>query len=291
MAIAATVVLLLQAAAPPAPQPEIRSLTVTVADAKGAAVEGLVVEEVAVVENGVARHLVRLEPDRRPLTVLIVVDTGQEAASAIRLQAVDAIGSFLARLPAGTRYALWTTGDRPVKAVDFTDDTSQAARALKRSFFQGGNTLFDTLIEAARELKDREGERNVVLTVSGMGIGFANYDRHQTVRDLEKTGAQFLSVLFDEGSAPSSSADPGQISRLDYEYVLGTLAKQTGGRHETPLSPLGVSSSLQKLGADLRGQYRLSYTTPAGLKERKVEVHVARDGAKVRVGLTSPHKP
>jgi VWFA-related protein len=293
MAIGVNVILLLLQASGATPPPaEIRAVTVTVADDKGSAIEGLTPEEVAVVENGVARDLVKVEADRRPLTCLIVVDTSQEAASAIRLQAVEAIASFLARLPTGTRYALWTAGDRPVKAVDFTDDTTQAAKALKRAFYQGGNTLFDTLIEATRELKDREGERNVVLTVSGMGIGFTNYDRHQAVKELEKSGALFLSVLFDEGSAPAIPAqDPGQISRSDYEYVLATVAKRTGGRHETPLSPMGVSASLLKLGAELRGQYRLSYATVPGLKDRKIEVHVARAGAKVRVGVPTPQKP
>jgi VWFA-related protein len=282
---------LLQAASP-APPAEIRSVPVTVADDKGSPVEGLVENEVAVVENGVSRELVRLEPDRRPLTVLLVVDTSQEAATAIRLQAVDAIGSFLARLPSGSRYALWTSGDRPVKAVDFTDDSTQAARALKRTFFQGGNTLFDTLVEATRELKEREGERTAVVTVSGMGIGFTNYERQQAVRELEKANAVFLSVLFDEGRAPAApGASSGEISRADYEFVLSTLARQSGGRHESPLSAMGVSSSLQKLAADLRGMYRVSYATLAGLKDRKLEVRVARTGVKVRVGVSTPQKP
>src|SRR5262245_8803335 len=294
MVIGGLVFLLAQvAAASPAPATtERRSVSVTVADDKGAPVEGLTADEVAVVENGVARELIRLEPERRPLTLVMVVDTSEEVATAIRLQALDAIASFLARLPSGSRYALWTTGDRPTKAVDYTEDSTQAAKALRRTFYQGGNTLFDAMMEATKELTEKEGARSAVVTISGMGIGFTNYERQQAVRELEKTGAMFLSVLFDEGSAPSTpGSTSGQISRSDYEYVLSNLARSSGGRHETPLSPMGVAGSLQKLTADLRGQYRVSYTTVAGLKDRKLEVHVARTGVKVRIGVSTPQNP
>jgi hypothetical protein len=72
-------------------------------------------------------------------------------------------------------------------------------------------------------------------------------------------------------------------NRTNYDFVLEGLAKRSGGVHETTLSAMGLSRELDRLLALLRGQYRLTYATVPELKERKLEVKVARPGAKVRV--------
>jgi hypothetical protein len=46
---------------------------------------------------------------------------------------------------------------------------------------------------------------------------------------------------------------------------------------------MGVEPGLRKLAADFAGQYRLRYATLPELKERKLEIQVARPGARVRV--------
>ena len=42
----------------------------------------------------------------------------------------SAVLQFLLRLPEGTRYALWTTGDRPVKVYDWSDNRTAACATL-----------------------------------------------------------------------------------------------------------------------------------------------------------------
>jgi hypothetical protein len=74
------------------------------------------------------------------------------------------------------------------------------------------------------------------------------------------------------------------VDSADYDYVLSSLAKDSGGRQESTLSAMGVGSTLARLGADLRGQYRLSYLGLPGVDDPKVKVTVAREGAQVRVG-------
>src|SRR5262245_17962950 len=95
--------LLLQAASP---LPARRSIAVSVVDEKGGAVEGLEAQEVALLENGVVREVTRFQPDRRPLTLAIVVDNSQPIGSQFRLFLVDAVTEFLKGLPDGARYSL-----------------------------------------------------------------------------------------------------------------------------------------------------------------------------------------
>ena len=172
--------------------------------------------------------------------------------------------------------------------MDFTDDKGAALKPLKRVFPRGGNTLLDALVEASRDLVKREGERTAIVSVTGASIGFSNHDRRSVVEMTAGNALQFLSVEFlGTDGAFGGAGDPGQVGRLDYEYVLSQLAERTGGRFETTLSAMGLDQTLQELSADLRGQYRISYATLPELEKRKLEVHLARPEVRVRVGHVS----
>jgi VWFA-related protein len=281
--IALAAALLLQASSPA----DVKTLDVWVTDSKGSAVRGLVPEEAVVIENGVARSVTRLEEDRRPLMVAVIVDSSAPMASFYRLHLVDPIVRLLNQLPEGSRFAVWTTGDRPQKIADWSDDVAAASRALKRTAPQGGNTVLDAIVEASADLKQKEGERSAVVVVSGVGIGFTNWERRQAVEKARSGNATFMVVQFDETGEPTEAAGE-QVSRLDYDYVFDSLTRQTGGVREMSMSAMGVPRALESVAQALKATYRLSYTTVPGLKERKIEVKVARPGVKVRTGPPRP---
>jgi VWFA-related protein len=285
MSLIACALLLLQAAAPAAERVEERSVAVTVVDEKGAPILGLTTQEVAVLENGTAREVRRFELDRRPLTVAILLDSSEPMSTFFRQYVTDAATQLVARLPEGSRYSIWTTGDRPTKVVDYTDDPA-AAQAVRRAFPRGGNTLLDALMEASKDLRSQEGTRSAIVVLTGSGIGFANYDRRQVQEALEKHPAMVLAVQVDEGRAPlgDRSEDAGTVGATDYDYVLSQAAKASGGVREMTLTFQSLPRAVLKLAAELKGQYRLTYGSVRGAKEPKLEVTVARPGAKVRVG-------
>lgn len=262
--------------APDAAAPELRTVEVVVTTDRGAPVDDLGLKDVAVVENGVARDVARFGHDERPLTLALLVDTEEVMSTALRLHLIDAVEEFLQGLPAGTRYALWRTGDRPEKIVDYTDDRTAAKKALRRVFPQGGNTVLDALVEASRDLKKQEGQRSAVVALTGMGPEFSNRTRYRVVDEARGNADLFLVASIDEGA-------PNFDARTNYEYAFTTLARLSGGVHERTLSSMGATSVMRKLAADLRARYRLSYATEPDLKERRVEVQVARPGTKVRV--------
>jgi len=258
----------------PAPA-EARTVSVTFTDEKGAAVEGLVADELVVLENGVAREVVRAEVDRRPLTLALILDTSEPVGPAFRLNLVDAVVSFLAQLPDGARYTVWATGDRATRVVGPTTDRAEGARAVQRLFPRGGNTLLDTLVEASRELEPAEGQRSAVVIVTGVDPELSYRDRQKAVDEARGSADVFMAVQFE--------TDSRFEDRIRYEYVLETLTRETGGRYERPLSAMGVPASLRKISAELRAPYRLTYATLPEIKERKLVVTVARPGVKARV--------
>ena len=275
-ALTLAVFLLAQATPATAPGTEVRALTVTLLGDKDQEVTDISAADVAITENGVSRDITSFKPDRRPLSVAVIVDTSLAMGASYRLNVVDAVVGLVARLPEGARYAVWTTGDRPTKVVDHTDDRQAAGEALRRVAPQGGNTLLDAFAEASVDLRklSREGDRTVVVAVTGMGPELSSLDKYRSAEQAEKNAELFLSVQIDTGDADFEM-------RSNVSYVMERLARGSGGRYEVILSPMSTDGTLRKLSAHLRSGYRLAYATLPDLKKRKLDVSVARPGTEI----------
>ncbi len=275
-ALTLAVFLLGQAAPSTAPGTEIRALTVTLLGEKDQEVTDISAEDVAVSENGVSRDITSFKPDRRPVSAAVIVDTSLAMGAAYRLNVVEAVVGFVARLPEGARYAVWTTGDRPTKVVDHTEDRQAAGEALRRVAPQGGNTLLDAFAEASVDLGklSREGDRTVVVAVTGMGLELSSLDKYRSSEQAEKNAELFLSVQIDAGNADFEM-------RSNVSYVMERLARASGGRYDVILSAMSTDGALRKLSAHLRSGYRLAYATLPDLKKRKLDLSVARPGTEI----------
>ena len=272
------------------PVDEIWSLRAVVADSKGAPIRDLVVADVSLTEGGATVALTRFEKDERPARVALLLDSSQPMASAFRLQFMDAAKAFVASLPSNTRLTVWTTGDRPLKVIDDLDlnednATRDVAARLSRALLTGGNTVLDALVEAAEDLEKKEGERNIVVFLSGSGPGFSNDNRQGIVARVSKHKVEVAGVLISESGDASAG---GEVSQHDYDYVFSNLTGRTGGRFERPLSVMAANTALQRVAADLRSTYRLAYTQKSGGRRSKVALQVARPDVKVR--LSTPQK-
>jgi VWFA-related protein len=275
-ALTLAVFLLGQAAPVTAPGTEVRALTVTLLDEKDREVTDVSAGDVALVENGVSRDITSFKPDRRPLSVAVLVDSSAAVGSAYRLNVVEAVVGLIARLPDGSRYALWTTGERPTKVVDHTDDRGAAGTALRMVAPQGGNYMLDAFSEASADMKklSREGDRTAVVAVSFMGPELSYLDKYRSAEVAEKNAEIFLSVQVDSGEADFEM-------RSNVSYVMDRLARATGGCYDVILSAMGTDTALRKLSAHLRSGYRLAYATVPDLKKRNLDLSVARLGTKV----------
>jgi len=275
-----TFVLLSTLAAPPEPRDrdsELVSRTVSVAitGKDGRAVENLSLQDIALVEDGQAREVSRLVPDERPLRVLLLVDSSESVGASLRLNLVEPLVRLLEQLPEGTRYALWKTGDRPTRLVDWSTDRTLGRRALERLFPMGGNTILDALVEAGRTLKTEEGGRTAVVAVSASGPEFSSRTRERVVDEAQPLADTFYSVLIDQ---PDAVERPNDVA---YSYVFTELARRSGGLHEPVLTAMTVSRSLSKLGADLSHRYRLSYL--GAPRRGKLELQLARPDTRLRL--------
>jgi hypothetical protein len=196
---------------------------------------------------------------------------------------VEAVVGLVARLPEGARYSIWTTGDRPTKLVDYTDDRGAAGVALRRVAPQGGNYTLDALAEASVDLAKlaKEGTRRAVVAVTAMGPEFSYRDKQRAAEEAEARADLFLSVQVDAGGGDFDT-------RTRLSYTLERLATASGGRDDQVLSYMALDSALKKLSAHITSAYRLRYATVAELKKRKLELSVARPRTKVVIPQLLP---
>jgi VWFA-related protein len=272
-----TLTALLLAQAPAiAPDAEVRALTVIVLDQEGKPAEGLGRPDVAISENGEARDVTSFKVDRRPLTVAVIVDSSR--AVVFRPNMVEAVTRFISHLPSGTSYTVWTTGDRPRRILDYTEDPEDAPRVLDHVTQSGANYMLDALAEASKDLEKnaREADRTVIVAVSGGGPAVSHRDRRQAVKSTEKNADLYLALKIEvKWGLPPGAAD--------VDYVFDELTEATGGAYEQTLSYGEMDARLLKLSHCLRAGYRLAYATLPDLKKRKIEVTVARPGTRVLV--------
>ncbi len=271
------------------PAGETYSVRAVVSDVKGIALRDLEPSDVSLSEGGATVSLTRFEKDDRPARVALIVDSSQPMGSAYRVQFIDAARAFIASLPSNTRVSVWTTGDRPVKAVDdlnLAEDGSsrEVGARLGRIAPTGGNTILDAVVEAAEDLEKKEGERKIVVFLSGMGPGFSNDNRQSIVDRVLKKNVEVAGVLVAESGEASGG---GEVSQEDYDYVFSTLTERTAGRLERPLTVMGASAALLRVAADLRSTYRLTFHS-RGERRSRIALQVARPSVKVR--LSTPRK-
>ena len=168
-----------------APGTEVRVLTASFLDDNGREVTDLSPADVALTENGLLREITSFGVDRRPLSVALVVDTSTNLGASYELSVVAAVSGLIARLPYGTRYAVWGTGERSTRLLDFTDDRTDGGRILRLTGHTGGgNCVLDAVVLASADLRSqvREGDRRVVVAVTSTGAELSYRDPHQVVK-------------------------------------------------------------------------------------------------------------
>jgi hypothetical protein len=294
------VLALLAVVSPLAASASDRSVALVVTDAQGAFVADIRADEVRLLENGQPRELVAFGKDERRLAVALVLDTSTGAARVFRVQAYDAAAAFLSRLPEGSRCTLWTTGDHARKVGILGGTRPEIEKRVAQGFgLDGPNALLDTLVEAAESLGRESGQRRALVAVSGAGAGHTSFSLADVSSQVRRQGARVLAVLYREGESgsvgPLAGLDqPRDVANLtivgssDHERVLAGLAQGTGGRFESVPGVLGVNRILESFAFELGGQYRLRYAGTDEKGPRRVDVQLARPGARWRVALDSP---
>ena len=151
---------------------EVR-LPVLATDAQGHYDAALEVDDVLVLEDGVAQTIKSVR--HIPANVLFVLDTGGDGNGLSGLSKKTSITravalKIIARLREGDRIAVLQSSDRAELLQPWTDDIDQVVRVLTTKLFAGKRSrIFETMSSAAQLLSQQpEGSRHIVLVTDGV---------------------------------------------------------------------------------------------------------------------------
>jgi VWFA-related protein len=254
-------------------------LSVTVADREGRPVRGLTLDDFVVEEEGREQRLETVRPERRPLSVAILLDTSSSTRG-LWPQLRRAAPAFARTLgPEDAAQVVAFSG--PARLIaGFTRDVQAIEASMARFRGWGGDTsLYDTLATVGVELAwGRGGRQVVVLLTDGVDtISRIDFPRLRNyLRRTEVTVETFL--LPPEGGG----------AELDYGRFLRditVLSRETGGELHRLKGPDAMEGAFLDLGRSLQDRYEVAYFSDRAARPgawRSLRVRVRRRGAAVR---------
>jgi VWFA-related protein len=279
--------------AAPATQSRSRAVYVTALDESGASITDLTAAELVVKEGGKPRRVTGTEPATARLQIAIIVD--DNGSGLFRAP----VAQFLNRLLDYGDFGLRSITGQVQKLVGYTHDVAALRGAIDRlgprAATPDGGQLLEAISDSARELRQREAGRPVIvaLTVGGDEQSPLTGD---LVLDQLRDSRAILYVVSVASSAirtPTGPTRPADLldAPLNLGQVLGDGPKQSGGRHEQIVAAPGLVPGLQRIADELVHQYVVTYEVPEGAKsDERLSVSTTRKGITLRAPSRIPVK-
>ena len=265
---------------------------VSVVDARGEPLRGLLVNDFRLAEEGRDQKLVEIgNPDEVPLDIAILFDVSssvsQKGFFAFQQRAA---ASFLKQvMKPADRAAVFTISDQPKLVAPLAAADVAAAKLLSIPAASAPvpTAFYDTVVAAAKYLVEKSAERHrrVILTISDGDDNFSSLVRDLTVAEYranqkgEVTTAAAYQNLLDrrrravvevqrsvqQADAAFYSINPGGPSihlneiSTRAQNALESIAQSTGGTAFVPDAEKDLERVFNEVAAELRGQYLLQY--------------------------------
>ena len=282
-------VFLASAAAAVAPQAgPVRTLYVTVAAADGSPLAALDAADLVVKEGDQTRRVLRVEPSRARLRVAIVVEELLAPDGDVR----RSVANFIDQIRESGELALYTVGRRTEQRVDYTSQIVPFATAINgfpaRAVDPGD--LVQALQEIARHQRSLEG-RHAIVAVATQTAQVSSMTADGVLEQL--TGGRTVLYAATLAGSQTSTIPPGatsggrrldlegQVSGLERDKIFNDGTRQSGGLHLSSQRPAGLWNALERIAAELRQQYVVSYEGDIK-SDGSVAVEAARRGITVR---------
>ena len=266
----------------------LRTVYVTASAADGSTLAELPAADVVLKENGQVRTILKIEPLHARLQVAIAVEEALTPDDEVR----KAVANFIDKIRESGELALYVVGRRSERRVDYTSEVLPFAAAINkfavRSVERGD--LVQALHEIARDQRSREGRRAVV-AVAVETAQVSSVSAEAVLEQLAKTRSVLYAATlagFETSTAPSGATSggrrldlEGQVSGLERDKVFNGGTQTSGGLHLSTPRTTGLWTALERIAAELRHQYVVTYDgDPAS--DGSVTIEAARRGMSLR---------
>ncbi len=257
---------------------DVVSINVTVSDRDGRFVTDLSPEEFLVYEDGVQQDITFFSRSQLPIALAMLMDTSASMDERMTTAQEAAIG-FAQRLRPQDIAEIIDFDNRVNILQTFTNDVDALETAIRQTSAGGSTQLYNALYISLRELKKAplraEDLRREAIVVLSDGEDTSSLVSFEEVLDLAKRSETGIYTI---GLKPSEDGRAGGFNESD--YVLRTLAHETGGRSFSPDSVEDLPEIYEEISDELSSQYSLGYISGNPMRNgrwRRVVIRVARD--------------
>ena len=269
---------------------ELIPLNVSVSES-GRFVTDLEQNEFEVFEDGTKQNISFFSRKQQPIALAILLDTSNSMEDKLATAQQAAIGFAKRMKPEDVAEVIgFSTQVRILQS--FTSDATAIERAIRDTTADGSTALYNAIYISLKELKkvraqsEDEIRRQAIIVLSD-GDDTSSLLPYEEVLDLAKRSETSIYTI---GIRPP---DIGRATFKEAEYVLRTLANETGGRSFFPTSVHELPKIYESISQELSSLYAIAYTSKNPLRNgawRRIVVRVTRPGllTRTRQGYYGP---
>jgi len=260
----------------PAPNNAGQQVTayVSILDPNGEPLTGVAPTQFAVYRDGQLLSNCSIAPLQEfyePISAVIAIDISGSMEGKPLEKAKEAAIQYVQHSHPEDRLALLQFDDRIEWLTDFTTDHQQLIRLIQGLQPRGDTALNDTVYEAAAKLQTQEGRRALLILTDGRDTASKAHSLNDAVAVLQANSIPVFAI--------------GLNSKQFTDKPLRLLAEETNGRYLYAPTPDELLAIYERIGTQLKNQYRVSCMVPsastAGTHELRV---VVSDGQHVIEG-------
>jgi VWFA-related protein len=271
--------------------PAVR-VDVVVLDSNGNPIPGLKMENFRVSDEKVPQTITNFTASEAPLTTVLLLEFSERGYGYFGYISRIWAYNFVSHLLPQDWVALVTYDMRPHIVVDFTQNHSEIQEAIANLYFPGFNeaNLFDAVLYVLDRLQDVKGKKSIVIVASGLDT-FSKHTYDNVLNRLKETEVTIFAVGVDRPltnwlQAHGISSTMQQLTYLQAENYLRSIAKMSGGTAWFPQFDGEIPGIFQQVADSLRNQYSLAYVptnVPMNGKFHKIKVELVGENGQPAV--------
>ena len=262
---------------------DIVSLNVTVTDGVNHYVTDLEEPDFQIFEDGVRQEISFFSRRQQPIALSLLLDSS--ASMDDKLPTLQtAAGNFVRRLRPNDIAQVIDFDSRVDVRQTFTGNQTDLLTAIDRTAVGGSTSLHNAVYIALKELRKvravtEQDIRRQALVVFSDGEDTSSLVSFDEVLDLAKRSETSIYAIALRGP------DVQQKGFKEAEFVMKTLALETGGRSFFPAKIDDLSGVYSQIADELASQYTIGYTSRNPRRDgawRRIDARVTRQNATAR---------
>ena len=263
---------------------EVVSLAVTVTDKSGRYIAGLDKPSFQVFEDGVLQEIVYFSREQQPIALTLLMDTSTSMEQKLPIAQQAAIG-FARQLKPMDVAAVMEFDSRPQVLQTFTPDKTLLEQAIRKTAAGGSTSLYNAIYQSLADLRPMrrdaaDSARRLAIVVLSDGEDTTSLLSYEDVLEEAKRADVAIYAI----GLRSNIEAPTKGFR-EAEFVLRSLAQQTGGREFFVDDPKELPAIYQRIADELANQYSIGYMSKNSRRDgayRRIVVRIDQPNTMAR---------